>query len=248
MTILLLAKQFIPKFNEGVMISKKDVRTEFLKRHSNIPISGNTSGKLAEILRKNATYQKAGLLFISPDIELKQFRINCLLDGKNLLMPAPGIKEGFYLIKAHSVPFTNLGFAVSPKGLSQFGERIDQKPETELTIDLMITTALAVNSDGSRLGDGKGFFDLSCAILAKLGMMQKNTVIFAVAGEEQIVEAELPEDVWDIKMAGAITPAGMKSFVISQKEPEIFWDKLSEKQIRKINPLWKIFQASKNNS
>jgi hypothetical protein len=61
--------------------------------------------------------------------------------------------------------------------------------------------------------------------------------------EEQISRDLLPQDTWDIKMAGAITPAGIHTFTPPLQKPHIFWDVLPRDRIKRIDPLWKLYSA-----
>jgi hypothetical protein len=55
--------------------------------------------------------------------------------------------------------------------------------------------------------------------------------------EEQLTEDPLPLAKWDIKMTGAVTPAGFTKFDNQQTQTKIYWDALSADRIRKITPL-----------
>ncbi|MFA6499857.1 MAG: hypothetical protein WCV64_11075, partial [Desulfurivibrionaceae bacterium] len=59
---------------------------------------GKASGKSAELVRRLERYRDAKRIFVGPTVRLQQLRINALTDGKELLVPGPGLKEGFYLL------------------------------------------------------------------------------------------------------------------------------------------------------
>ena len=107
-------------------------------------------GKIAEILRKSDLYRKVDRVYCGPSPLLKQVRINALLDGKELVMPGPGMKEGFYRIKPYSISFEKLPLAVTYKGLSRYGKRLDNPELKGLGIDLLI--------DHADLADRAGVF------------------------------------------------------------------------------------------
>ncbi|MBU3937029.1 MAG: hypothetical protein KKD53_05830, partial [Proteobacteria bacterium] len=94
------------------MITKEEVRADFLDASE-----GKASGKSAEIVRRLEKYRDAKRIFVGPTARLQQIRINALTDGKELLVPAPGLKEGFYLLAPYEIPFKHLAFAVGYNGL-----------------------------------------------------------------------------------------------------------------------------------
>ena len=222
------------------MEQKKIIRTEWLK---NFAVNKAPQwGKTAEQLRKLGLYRDAATVFATPHESLFQARINCLTDGKNLLMPGPGIREGFFLLKAHSIPFKNISVAVTCKGLEKYGKLLKGSDLSKLPVDLLLTDSLAIDRTGGRIGDGNGFFDLCCALLKELGGLGHDRGILTFIQEEQISGDMLPQDRWDIKMTGAITPKQILHFEHSTQEVKIFWDALPHDRIKRIDPLWKLYK------
>ena len=66
-------------------------------------------------------------------------------------------------------------------------------------VDLMLIPASAVDTDGNRLGWGRGYFDKS------LGSMDQRPPVFAVVNENEILES-VPTEVHDVPITGAVTP------------------------------------------
>ncbi len=216
----------------------KEERRELVRLQSAFSLP---KGKIAEVLRRDEVYRKAEVVFAVPSEPLDQIRINTLLDGKDLIMPGPGLKQGFFICRPHSIPFRDMAFAVSFRGMQKFAERLDVSLLSTLQLDLMLTGAVAIDRDGMRLGDGLGFFDLTCAILAAYGAFTDRTRIYGVVEGSQFTEDALPHAPWDVRMDGVITGDGARYFEKSAaKPPEIFWDELPERRIRKIDPLWKL--------
>jgi len=223
------------------MKQKKIVRSEWLDKIAEKKNSPHW-GKAAEKLRKLGTYRDAATVFATPHESLYQARINCLADGKNLLMPGPGIREGFFLLKARSVPFKNISMAVTYKGLEKYGQPLKGSSISELPADLLLTGSLAIDRTGGRIGDGYGFFDLCCALLHALNGVRHDAGILTFIQEEQISREILPQDTWDIKMTGAITPGQILHFEPSTQKVKIFWDALPHDRLKRIDPLWKLFK------
>jgi 5-formyltetrahydrofolate cyclo-ligase len=69
-------------------------------------------------------------------------------------------------------------------------------------VDIMLVPAAAVDESGVRLGWGRGFFDRT------LGSMDNRPPVFAVVHENEIFE-ELPEELHDAPVTGAVTAAGI---------------------------------------
>ncbi len=194
-------------------------------------------GKIAEAVRRLEPYRQCRQIFIAPDPGLAQLRINALLDGKELIVPGPGLKEGFYLLRPFRIAFGQLSFAVSLKGIPTHGQLLPHRELAQLSIGLLIAEALAVDGQGNRLGDGSGFFDLACAVLHQAGALAEAPAIWATAVAHQ--PQELPIDPWDVRMTGLVAAHGLVSFPPVERMPRIVWEQLSRQRIKKLTPLWK---------
>lgn len=199
-------------------------------------------GKTAESLRKQPEYRQSKILFVSPSPQLHQIRINALLDGKLLLMPGPAIKKGFYRFAPYKTSFKDLGHATSLKGVELFGKLLDGTTLKGLHVDMALTDCQAVDPSGGRLGQGTGFFDLAMGLLAELGGVDGETVFCAVGVQEQVVEEDLPQDSWDVKMNFFLHEEGMVPLQAGNQHPAILWDDLEKKRIRKVEPLWQLYK------
>jgi 5-formyltetrahydrofolate cyclo-ligase len=219
----------------------KDVwRKKLRRRHIDDLSVRDESGKMAEKLRSEEVYRKARRLFVTPDRALRQIRINCLLDGKQLVMPSTGLREGFFLLKPHTIPFSKLGLAATGLRLKEYGRRYD--PQRDGRIDLLLTGAVAVDHDGRRLGSGAGFFDLTCSILAAERALTGEAYTAAVISRDQLTGLTLPEDPWDVRMNGVLTIDGLQSARLTgQQIFRIHWDRLSADRIKKIQPLFQLW-------
>ncbi len=225
------------------MINKEDVRAEFLVAGAAAGGAGEP-GRIAELVRRLPGYRQAGRLFVTPAVILKQVRINSLLDGKELLMPAPGLKEGFFLLKPYSIPFRDLAYAVSSKGLAQHGSKAGEEELRRQPVGLLFTEVVAADRSGGFVGDGKGFFDLTVALLAELGALTPEAEAFgALAGEGQILAEPLALAAWDVRLNGLLTKEAVVG--CSEERPaarRLLWEALPPKRIRKISPLYKLSQ------
>lgn len=220
----------------AVQLAKQALREELALRAAAGP--KGLSGRTAELLRREAAYRSARQVFVSPVPSLQQVRINALLDGKELIVPAPGLKEGFYLLKPYSIPFHQLPHSVTLKGFAKAGQRMTRTELESLAVSLFVTDAVAVDPQGNRLGDGLGFFDLSVAILAAMGAMSRDALIATFVQEEQMMEQSLPTACWDVPTDIIVTELQVfRMDQVSAPRP-IFWEHLPDRKIRKITPLW----------
>ncbi|MBW2466833.1 MAG: hypothetical protein JRF02_05980 [Deltaproteobacteria bacterium] len=221
------------------MEDKKSVRSEW-----QVKLAANQSipqwGRAAEKLRRLESYRKAKTVFATPHGSLHQARINCIIDGKNLLMPGPGLREGFFLLAARSIAFKDVPAAVTYRGLAKYGHLLKVKSLEQFSVELLLTGALALDQMGGRIGDGQGYFDLCCALLQETACLGDGAYFMAFINDGQISPETLPQDKWDIKMSGAITPSRLLLFEPSGQQPQIYWDMLPRDRIKRIDPLWKL--------
>lgn len=206
-------------------------------------LSLEQAGRLAERLRRLDGYRQAKQLFIDPSPLLKQARLNALVDGKVLIMPGPGLKDGFYRLDPYTIKFAQLGKAVNGRDLADFGKRLASRPEISgLGISLVIGEAWALDRRGFFLGEGKGFFDLSVALLAELGGLAEGfRVVMALADPERLIN-NLPVEPWDVGVDVLLTAEAEES--LSREgghSPAIAWDVLTLDRVRRITPLWKLY-------
>jgi 5-formyltetrahydrofolate cyclo-ligase len=203
-------------------------------------------GQLAELLRREPLYRQARQLFVAPAPLLNQIRINALLDNKTLVMPASGLKEGFFLLKPFVVPFKDLPFAVTPVGVKKHGQLLRVEELPELKVDLVVTDAVAVDNMGVLIGDGKGFCDLAVALLHAHEALAENLGVVAVLGGDNILGHGIKADPWDVQVDAAVTPDGMIPFAGFSSDPRcIHWEALSLDRIRRIDPLWKLYEKKR---
>lgn len=221
-------------------MQSKDERRKLVQ--DSLPPSpmGGTAGKVAEQVRRLAPYRSARQIFVSPSPMLSQIRINALVDGKELFLPGPGLKDGFYRLLPYVVPFRELAYAVSFKGLDRYGKIVPVEEIGQLSLDLMFTEVVAVDSCGGFLGDGQGFFDLSVALLAELNGLTGATELYGLGADAQLLQDDLPLDIWDVRLNGFVTASGLRPFHNESVSARVCWEILSQKRIKKITPLWKL--------
>ena len=223
--------------------SKEELRAVFLPLPEEEIVAGQ--GRLAERLRRLPGYRQTRQIFIEPTILLRQARINALLDGKDLIMPAAGLKEGFYLLKPFTIPFKKLSLGVTYKGLADYGRKIFADEIGAMNISLLVGESLVADDSGWRLGGGEGFFDLAVALLGEMnGLSESCRVVSALAVSTNITEA-VPHDPWDVRCDVILSPDKIIELADPAVLPCIKWDSLAMERIKKITPLWQLNKARK---
>ena len=224
------------------MMNKESLRTAWLDT-----LAENSTvmqwGKVAQKLRGLPLYREAATVFATPGKSLHQARINCLVDGKNLVMPGSSIRTGFFLLPARSISFKDIPAAVTYKGLAEKGQLLKGSAIAKLSVGLLLTDSMAVDRNGGRIGDGNGFFDLCCALLQEFRGLREEWEALTIIDENHISQELLPQDAWDIKLAGAVTQSDIHTFAKPEQKPRIYWDALSRDRIKRIDPLWKLYSA-----
>ncbi|MGB7061465.1 MAG: 5-formyltetrahydrofolate cyclo-ligase [Candidatus Zixiibacteriota bacterium] len=113
------------------------------------------SDKAADLVRTLPEWKEAKIVFSCPDSPQKKIREFALKDGKILIMPSPRLKHGFLQINPQDVRGKE-ETASSIKGAFKYGNTVEDMPRP----DLIITSCVAVDRAGWRLGKGGGYGDI----------------------------------------------------------------------------------------
>ncbi len=224
------------------MNSKETLRQTLTSRQSALPGEAAAGNRVAQALRGLEAYRQAATVFCSPAPLLLQSRINILGDGKNLLLPTGGLRDGFLLLAAGSVPFRQISFAATSRGAQRHGRPLRLGELAGLDVGLGLTEALAVDHTGHRLGDGSGYFDLAWAILAEAHALVPGVKVCAALEEGELFPEPLPTDAWDISVGTVLYPGG--AVPCRQAEPDrprVHWEYLEKRLVRRIKPLWELY-------
>ena len=77
----------------------------------------------------------------------------------------------------------------------------------EVFPDLVLVPLVAIDSKGTRLGQGKGHYD---RVLARL--RERGALLIGVGWEVQKVDQPIPAEPWDVPLDGFASPAGLELF------------------------------------
>ena len=203
------------------------------------PDLAQRSGKAAERLRRTLPYRESRRVLVSLDRALVQVRLNVLSDRKKLVIPTRAMKDGFLTVDPEeSIPPRKRLLAVQPHPGNAFARKNRHDVPLEPPIDLIITGALAVGRDGTRLGDGQGHLDLQFAILRELAWLHPQVQIMALVTENQI-HASLPIEAHDIGVQWIVTPDGTIPTSLSKPlSPGVIWERLTQRQIKRNSALF----------
>jgi 5-formyltetrahydrofolate cyclo-ligase len=232
------------------MKEKREIRKEVWRRLLEENVSKNPFGHIpqfkgqreaAEMLRKLEAYVKAKSVFVPPDQAQYEVRLNCLKDGKVLIMATPRLRDGFYKLDKD---VKNWKRAVISYEVTKYGKRLLTSYEEIGKIDLMVTGAVAVSIRGERIGKGTGFFDLEFAILREIGSVDESTPIAAIVHPLQIYE-KIPFEPKDVSINYIVTPEKIIEIKDPPPRPKgIDW-KYAEKFVSKIRPLKELYEKYK---
>ena len=117
--------------------------------------------KTAEILRQLKEYQRAEVIFCSPDSPQRPIREVALKDGKVLIMATPRLRKGFIMIRPEDVKGLER-LASTIRGAFKFGKTV-----STVTVDLAVIGSVAVDLEGNRLGKGGGYGDIEIETITK---------------------------------------------------------------------------------
>ncbi|MGQ9468638.1 MAG: 5-formyltetrahydrofolate cyclo-ligase [Nitrososphaerales archaeon] len=143
-------------------------------------------------------YRNASSIMVGPDSPQAHVRRLTLLDGKLLVMPTPGLKSGYLIIRPERVKSKEKE-ASTIRGAFKYGELTDAPP----TLDLIVEGSVAVDLDGYRLGKGKGFGDREISLAEDIS--KKSIMVITTVHDIQIVDS-VPREEHDKRVDIIITP------------------------------------------
>lgn len=190
--------------------------------------------KAARILRALPVYQKAQLIKVNPDAPQRPVRAMALADGKSILVPAPRLRAGFWLVTPQDVPPGEEHKAASLSHIHRYGREIDLDELRALAtsdpgIGLIVAGSVAVSRRGARAGKGEGYADMEYALLRELGL--KETPVVTTVHPAQIVD-DLAVDSHDLSVDIIVTPHGaIETHTPYPKPTGIDWSLLTSEDL-----------------
>jgi len=192
-------------------------------------------------------YQKAQVLFITPDNCLEQLRAQTVRDGKIQIVSTYGIRRGLVELRPEDVPAGQEEMVVLLDLIEKAGRSISlAELRVRYKIDLIVTGASAVSHSGVRFGKGHGFFDLEWAFLWKIGVVDLSTPVVAFVHDCQLVDIDLTPSPYDTICDYIVTPTRVIHVEDAQKPAQgVLWDRLEPDMMDSIPPLPELKQMEK---
>ncbi len=223
--------------------AKEELRRDFLSEHGVHPSGFHPKemAKAAERLRQASQYRTAKTLMVSLDPDLHQVRLNAVTDRKRLVLPTPGLRNGFLSVEPRFIPPGKRKSAIQPHPENLFAAKIPYEKPLGWAVDLVITESLLAGLDGSRLGDGAGHLDLQVAILTTLGWAAPDLTIVTVVGDARVTSS-VPMKGTDVGVHLIVTSDRLIPTSLSaQPDVKIDTGKLPAKEIRRNDALFFLF-------
>lgn len=204
------------------MMDKNLIRERIWKLLKDRGVSSRPHGRIpdfqgsvaaAERLSRTIEWERADVVFSSPDSAQRPVRKLALDDGKDLVMPTPKIKDGYLLISG-DVPDAKAASTI--RGAYRYGSFISRFPE----VDLVVEGSVAVDLEGNRLGKGGGYGDREISELRDQGAIGEDTPIATTVHELQIIESVPVED-HDERINMIVTPMRVIRLFLDEKIPRV---------------------------
>jgi 5-formyltetrahydrofolate cyclo-ligase len=142
-------------------------------------------------------WMNAKVVFANPDAAQRKVRENALKEGKVLVMASPRLKHGFIVIDPDAVERKERS-ASTIRGAFEFGKETADFPKP----DLIVTSCVAVDEKGHRLGKGHGYGDIEIRMVKeKFGQIPVVTTVHDL----QVVN-DVPFDRHDESVDVIVTP------------------------------------------
>ena len=167
----------------------------------------------AKRLSRTVEWERAGVVFCSPDSAQSPVRRLVLEAGKDLIMPTPKIKDGYLLIGG-DVP--DAGAASTIGGAYRYGSPIREFPQ----VDLVVEGSVAVDLQGNRLGKGGGYGDREISELRGQGAIDEDTPLATTVDELQIIR-RVPVEEHDEMINMIVTPLRVIRPLLDDRIPRV---------------------------
>jgi 5-formyltetrahydrofolate cyclo-ligase len=185
-------------------------------------------------------YQRAEVIFITPDNCLEHLRYRALLDGKTVLTTSYSIKRGFWLLQRQHIADDRLLYASTLDGMERVAKHVTLREIATLIghVDYLVTGTGAINEEGVRFGKGHGFFDAEWGMLHRMGIIHTDTPAAAVVHDCQVLQQVLYPEVFDTVADVIFTPTRTLE-VRAPHKPDcgIIWSRLDPHMFETIPPL-----------
>ena len=138
---------------------------------------------------KRQEWRRAEVIFCAPDNSIEFLRFSALAAGKKILVPTYGLRRGFMLLDGAKIQNSDQALAATLDGMERFGKRLGPGDLRQAgTVDLVVTGATAVTTDGRHIGGGQRYLALESMMMKQLGVISDRALVFAVVHDCQVVD------------------------------------------------------------
>lgn len=136
-----------------------------------------------------AEWRDASRVFCAPDNSIERLRFDALSSGKSVLVPTYGLRRGFVHLDGSVLSRHDLRHAASLDGMESYGTTLGPGDLRRFgNVDLIITGATAVTTDGRHIGGGQRYLALEWTLMEQLGLVSTAVPVVALVHECQIVD------------------------------------------------------------
>lgn len=168
-------------------VARPDSRFDIDLRHYVPDFAGSIAAQ--ERITTQSQWKSANVVFCAPDNSLELLRLAALTAGKKILVPTYGLRRGFVFIDGGKIQKSDHALAATLDGMERFGKRLGPADLRQVgTIDLVITGATAVTTNGLHIGGGQRYLALEWMMMKQLGVLSTDVKVFAVVHDCQVVE------------------------------------------------------------
>lgn len=177
-------------------VARPDSRLHFDFAHIHPDFEG--SDQAARHLLEEGIASHPALVFAVPDGAVQSARELLLRRGSRILLSTYCMRRGFRLLDPGRIDATDYAFAATLDGVERFGVEVSVAEMAGLgPLDLLLTGAAAVSSNGTRVGKSYQYFDIEWGLLAEIGLVNDRTPVAVIVHDVQLMPdrvAPLPRE------------------------------------------------------
>ena len=161
-----------------------------------------------EAVQNLAAWKNAATVFIAPDNSLGGLRLLALEQGKRVLVPTYGLRRGFVLLEADLIPPEQRPLAATLDGMESLGTCVGVAavPEFIDGVDLMVSGAVAVTTQGIHIGSESRYLAVELAVLTQLELVSHRTPLIVTAHDCQVLEVDMELSTVSCVASTVVTP------------------------------------------
>lgn len=134
-------------------------------------------------------WKNATRVFCAPDNSIERLRYDALAAKKSVLVPTYGLKRGFVHLDGRVLAPSDLRHAASLDGMETYGTTLGPGDLRRFgDVELIVTGATAVTTDGRHIGGGQRYLALEWAMLQQLQLVSTAVPVVAVVHDCQLVD------------------------------------------------------------